>query len=215
MLVYLAHLQISNEVRSHTYRTHTVHLELRSGRKRRAVVSANADLSRIGLLHIHRGHIVGTLGFDINAYTLCTTCIRSGGVVHQVTNPSRISDIRPFASCALGAPASPTEPASPRIRSEQQKTIKRVLAPDGERKLLGEIAAIVGPTDMQKNGGNWRNRIRHSALYRKALRHAVEDWKVRTPDQRSAIRNPAAWLTDRFMRAIVEIEKAQPPASAS
>jgi hypothetical protein len=36
---------------------------------------------------------------------------------------------------------------------------------------------------------------------------AVEDWKLRTPNQRRAIKNVAAWLTDRHSRALVELQE--------
>lgn len=37
--------------------------------------------------------------------------------------------------------------------------------------------------------------------------YAIEDWKVRTPGQRRAIKNVAAWLTDRHSRALDELQK--------
>jgi acyl-CoA reductase-like NAD-dependent aldehyde dehydrogenase len=58
---------------------------------------------------------------------------------------------------------------------------------------------------MDRNGGMWRTRIRHC----KAVQFALEDWKLRTFEQRTAIVNRAAWLTDRQVRALVEINEAK------
>jgi hypothetical protein len=73
MLTYLAHVRVSNEVRSHTYRTHSIHLQKRAGLKESAVRRSNRELVRIGLLFAHRGIIAGTAGNEVNAYTLGTT----------------------------------------------------------------------------------------------------------------------------------------------
>ena len=67
-----------------------------------------------------------------------------------------------------------------------------------EEDLLDSIRSIVGDTEWQRNGGLWRLRERENP---RALYHAIEDWKLRTPDQQRAIKNRGAWLTDRFQRA--------------
>jgi hypothetical protein len=85
---------------------------------------------------------------------------------------------------------------------------KRVLAPDGERALLDQIAEILGAVEMRENGGMWRNRIRHGPTERRALRHTIEDYKVRTPPQRTAIIDVRKWFTDRYQRNLVKIAKA-------
>lgn len=79
MLTYLAHMRISNEVRSHTYRTHSIHLENRAGLKESSVKRCTRELSRIGLLFIHRARIPGTAGHQVHAYTLGTTYQRGVG----------------------------------------------------------------------------------------------------------------------------------------
>ena len=61
---------------------------------------------------------------------------------------------------------------------------------------------------MRENGGMWRNRIRHGPTERRALRHAIEDYKVRTPAQRAAIIDVRKWFTDRYQRNLVKIAKA-------
>jgi hypothetical protein len=66
---------------------------------------------------------------------------------------------------------------------------------------------------MKSNGGMWRMRMRYGKGYHKALRNALEDFQVKTPDQQAKIHNRGAWLTDRFERCLPEIEK--PTASIS
>lgn len=87
-------------------------------------------------------------------------------------------------------------------RREKDKTSTRAVY--GEQELLDELAAILPPSEMLKNGGMWRQRIRHN---KRAVAFAVEDWKLRTPDQRRAIKNLPAWLTDRHSRALVELQE--------
>ena len=74
----------------------------------------------------------------------------------------------------------------------------------GEQELLDQLAEILPAREMSNNGGMWRQRIRHN---KRAVAYAIEDWKLRTPDQRRAIRNVAAWLTDRHARALVELQE--------
>jgi len=69
-------------------------------------------------------------------------------------------------------------------------------------RLLEEIAAIAGEKEVQENSGMWAIRIQAS---KRAVMHAIEDFKVRTTDQRNQIRNRAAWLTDRYMRAVLQL----------
>ncbi|SRR6266480_5316344 len=91
---------------------------------------------------------------------------------------------------------------------DDDKNKKRLLAPDGERALLDQIAEILGAAEMRKNGGMWRNRIRHGPAERRALRNTIEDYKVRTPAKRAAIIDVRKWFTDRYQRNLVEIAKA-------
>lgn len=60
---------------------------------------------------------------------------------------------------------------------------------------------------MKSNGGMWRLRIRSGKDHRKALRNALEDFNVKTPDQRAKVHNRGAWLTDRFERCLEEIKR--------
>ena len=87
-------------------------------------------------------------------------------------------------------------------RTEKDKTSTRAVS--GEQELLDQLAEILPAREMSNNGGMWRQRIRHN---KRAVAYAIEDWKLRTPDQRRAIRNVAAWLTDRHARALVEVQK--------
>lgn len=86
-------------------------------------------------------------------------------------------------------------------REDKDKTSTRARSAP-EEELLDELARILGPKEMLKNGGLWRQRIRH---YPRAVAYAIEDYKVRTPDQKRTIKNLPAWLTDRYARALVEI----------
>ena len=112
----------------------------------------------------------------------------------------------------LGSPSGnlPLPKADKASRNEQTRTsIRPLLAPNGERELLAQIHEILGATEMQDHGGMWRKRIRHGAADRLALRNTIEDYNVRTPQQRAAIRNRAAWFTDRFQRNLVKIDEAE------
>jgi hypothetical protein len=99
----------------------------------------------------------------------------------------------------------PPPPHSNESREEKEKikTSTRARAP-AEEELLESLSQIMPPSEMLKNGGMWRERIRSCP---KAVAHAVEDYKLRTPDQRREIKNRPAWLTDRHARALVEISR--------
>lgn len=86
-------------------------------------------------------------------------------------------------------------------RSETEHN-KVPLKESAERVLLDEIRRIIGPSAMKKNGGGWRVRIRH---HRKAVLYAIEDWKLRTPQQRAKVRQRDAWLAYHFFKAKKEI----------
>jgi hypothetical protein len=73
-----------------------------------------------------------------------------------------------------------------------------------EDEILDQLAAILPRSEMLRNGGLWRQRIRNNS---RAVRYAIGDWKLRTPEQRRAIKNVAAWLTDRHARALVELQE--------
>jgi hypothetical protein len=97
----------------------------------------------------------------------------------------------------------------PSTPTNNDKASKRLLALDGELELLGQISEILGKNEMERNGGMWRKRIRGGAAERRALRNAIEDYKVITPDQRRAIRNVPAWFTVRYQRNLVKISETQ------
>jgi len=103
---------------------------------------------------------------------------------------------------------NPTNNEYPSNPTNKDRTSKRVIAPHGERQLLGQIAGILGEVEMKKNGGMWRKRIRRGPAERRALRDTIEDYKLRTPDQRRRIRNHGAWFTDRYLRNLVKITAA-------
>jgi hypothetical protein len=94
-------------------------------------------------------------------------------------------------------------------REEKDKTSTRP-ACGIEKELLGALAEILPPSEMLLNGGMWRERIRNCA---KAVAMAVEDYKLRTPDQKRTIKNLPAWLTDRHERALAELEAARSASS--
>jgi hypothetical protein len=89
-----------------------------------------------------------------------------------------------------------------RLEREESKTINRARARN-EEELIAALAEILPPSEMIKNGGGWRTWIREC---KRAVENAIEDWKLRTPDQRFAIKNRPGWLTDRYQRARAEIE---------
>jgi hypothetical protein len=103
----------------------------------------------------------------------------------------------------------------PEVRSKQPAKVTgsldppRLLALDAEEGLLAEISICFGMREVVANGGMWRTRMRSSEVSLRAIRNAIEDYKVRTPEQRAAIKNRGAWATDRYERNLVEIETAQ------
>jgi hypothetical protein len=97
-------------------------------------------------------------------------------------------------------------------QNKRQLLEGRLLAPDGERALLAEIRSILGEAEMQKNGGMWRMRIRRGAHERRALRNTIEDYIVRTPEQRAGIRHLPKWFTDRYQRNLLA-SRGKSPAS--
>ena len=57
--------------------------------------------------------------------------------------------------------------------SNNDQNKERLLAADGERELLDQLEEILGKTEMKKNGGMWRKRIRGGKVYVKALRNGT------------------------------------------
>jgi hypothetical protein len=97
---------------------------------------------------------------------------------------------------------------STRVLSSKERTKERcaraLCAPNQKREeeLMGLLREILPQKEMNELGGLWRRRIQHCA---KAVAFAIEDYQVRTPQQRGNIRNIGAWLTDRHARALLEV----------
>jgi hypothetical protein len=90
-------------------------------------------------------------------------------------------------------------------RNQTRIEPSRLIA-SNEEDLFGTLQEILGDLEIIRNGGLWRWRIRDC---KRAIEYAIEDWKLRTPDQRCVVKNRPAWLTDRYKRACHEIEKAR------
>jgi hypothetical protein len=69
--------------------------------------------------------------------------------------------------------------------------------------LIESVQRIVGAKEFEINGRLWHCYFRQS---RRALAYAIEDWQLRTPDQQRTIKNRPAWLTDRYKRALAELD---------
>ena len=72
-----------------------------------------------------------------------------------------------------------------------------------EEDLIESVREIIGEREFVLNSRLWRH---YQRICPRALHYAVEDWKLRTPDQQRAIKNRPAWLTDRYKRALAELE---------
>jgi helix-turn-helix protein len=73
---------------------------------------------------------------------------------------------------------------------------------------LGTLEKALLPTEWKQCGPMWHMRARSGEEHAKALRNAVEDFCAMTPDQRSGIRNRAAWMTDRYERGFEKLKNA-------
>ena len=86
------------------------------------------------------------------------------------------------------------------------KTSNRVSAPlkssstrNLENTLLAEIEAICGRQERNENGGLWRNLMRESEDSLRAVKNAIEDWKLIRPDLHSGVKKSrGAWLMHRY-----------------
>ena len=110
-----------------------------------------------------------------------------------------------FGETRVSEKSDTTNNEYPSNPTNNNKATKSVLAPDGERKLLGQIGEILGEDEMERKGGIWLTRIRLGRDERRALRDSIEDYKLRTPEQRRRIRNHGAWFTDRYLRNLAKI----------
>jgi hypothetical protein len=71
---------------------------------------------------------------------------------------------------------------------------------------LGTLEKALGPTEWKQCGPMWRMRARSGEASAKALRNATEDFFILTPDERKRIKNPGAWITERYMRGFDKLK---------
>lgn len=94
----------------------------------------------------------------------------------------------------------------------QEEKIPRSTRLYCEEKLLGLLSVIVRPSEIVEHGGMWRKRIRS---YRKAITEAIKEYHGLSSEKRSEIKNPAAWMTDRYFtyggRSIAQDEPIEVP----
>jgi hypothetical protein len=108
-----------------------------------------------------------------------------------------------------GPTVGPLKTSSKTSTNKTSKKIRGLLAPDGERRLLEEIATVVGTEEIKINGGMWVTRMRGGQWEIKALRNSIEDYWVKTPEQKSSIGNRSGWFTDHYLRNLVKLEQAE------
>lgn len=75
---------------------------------------------------------------------------------------------------------------------------------------LEQVCTIVGEHEMKRNAPLWRA---YALANSDALRYAILKWNEMDPIKKRAIKNPAAWLTNRFQCA--ERAFAKPKKRAS
>jgi len=178
------------------------------GLGREAVGDGLRELELLRLIHVEgppKG--VRYVFFHVHPWMQNPDAVPTWVSLAQVGEPACANSGRPLAATS---PITCGDSSHKETSKDDDQNKKRVLAPNGERELLAQIREILGATEMQKHGGMWRERIRHGAAYRLALSNTIEDYNVRTPEQRAAIRNRSAWFTDRFMRNLVRITGANP-----
>jgi hypothetical protein len=118
----------------------------------------------------------------------------------------------------FGAPGQPTapNPSSNRKRTIKERvegrskalpeSIAQILSAEpvelvfDRNDWLGSLERLLGPKEWKQCGAMWRMRARGSPEDALALRNAIEDFFVKTPEQRNEINNRGAWLTDRYER---------------
>ncbi len=113
----------------------------------------------------------------------------------------------------LDAPVAKFQPPDDSIRFDSVKPITEndsirfdSVHASNEEDLIESVRSIIGEKEFQINGRLWQFYYRNCW---KAIAYAVEDWKLRTPDQQRAIKNRPAWLTDRYKRAVAEIARSK------
>jgi hypothetical protein len=83
-------------------------------------------------------------------------------------------------------------------RDRERPTDRSDAVASCEEDLIRSLQKIIGERDWNLNSKEWRS---YCHGFPRALAYAIEDWKMRTPHQQRAIKNRAAWLTDRYKRA--------------
>jgi helix-turn-helix protein len=107
---------------------------------------------------------------------------------------------------------SPNLTNTKRIEQGLPKGIADILsAPDSRlvfdgSNWLGSLENLLGPREWKKCGAMWRMRTRSGEASAEALRNATEDFFILTPDERNRIKNPGAWITDRYMRGFDKLK---------
>ena len=134
-----------------------------------------------------------------------TTKRASAKVSHSKPKSATVSPDKPeYAHPDADADADAVLLSSKESSTKNDAPHRALCAPDQRRvdELMEELRAILPKREMDQLAVLWAKRIRHCS---KAVAFAIEDYKVRTPDQRRKIRNVGAWLTDRHARALVEV----------
>ncbi len=142
---------------------------------------------------------------NINTTTLSDTCQTDVGQVSAYNEYEDDNVIRVLGPPPDGPPVNNSEPAQPVVAG-------RLLAPAAEEELLAQIAQCFGIREAVANGGMWRTRMRAGRESLAAVRNAIEDYRVRTPEQRAAIKNRGAWATDRYERGLAKLVAARKAA---
>lgn len=103
----------------------------------------------------------------------------------------------------------PIENSSLNKRDRQRSADRSETVASCEEDLIRSLQEILGEREWLLNANDWRDRI---LQFRHAILYAIEDWKLRTPEQRRAIKNRGAWVTDRYKRAGGQITKTRKSA---
>jgi hypothetical protein len=130
-----------------------------------------------------------------------------------------------FQRPANGQPAAIKRPLTNKERREERnnktssnavpQSIAQILSPTpsglafDRDDWLGSLERLLGPKEWTRCGAMWRMRARSSPEDASALRNAVEDFFIKTPEQRNEINNRGAWLTDRYERNAKQLKKTR------
>lgn len=165
------------------------------------------ELEQLRLIHIE-GPAKGTRAtyFHRHPWMESPEAVPTWATLAQVGELSWLNSARSMGE--VGPTSWPKLGHKETSKDDQNK--ERLLAPDGERDLFGQIGECLGPEEMKEKGGIWRMRIRTGLKERRALRNTIEDFKNRSRDPaRGKIRHLAKWFTDKYLRNLVEISEAE------